>query len=106
MRKIRGFILVDFGDTEIRPVYVENPLREFIEPGDEVLVRIPSGSVFPATACCEIQTAYSEEETDRKLRAILKVARAQSVTELPRLIGTVTRDYWYGDPEKEGQDAE
>lgn len=100
MSKVRGYLITD----EMRIVYVEDPKREYIEAGDEILVRLPNGRVTVEKAACQIQTSYSDEVTDRMLIAALEIAEKDSVDHLPRLIGTVSRDYWYG--EQEEKDAE
>lgn len=105
MRKTRGYLIVDMCDGELDIVYVENPKWEFIEAGDEVLVRHTDGQVWAVTAACGIQSHVADEATDEMLAKVLKIARKKSVQDLPRLIGTVKRDYWYGD-EEDGQDDE
>lgn len=99
MSKIRGFILVDFGDWDVEPAYVDNPKREYIEPGDEVLVQMPDGDVCVTRAVSDIQSHYDDRSTDRILSAVLGIFGKQTVEELPKLIGTVQREYWYGNPE-------
>jgi len=104
MSKTRGYLMVRDRYKDVIPVYVENPKREYIEAGDEVLIREYDGDVSTAVACCQIQTSYSDEKVDELLGKIGEVFNTKT-DRMPRLIGIVMRDYWYGDAEDE-QDAE
>lgn len=106
MSKTRGYILVDFGDRDIGPVYAENPKREYIEAGDEVMVRWPGGMVDIATAVSDLQTSYMEDKVERMLGVILRTMGVEKPEELPKLIGTVSRDYWDTDEDEDEKDVE
>lgn len=105
MSKTRGYLIADMTEGELEIVYVENPKWDFVEAGDEILVRHTDGHVWAVTAACGIQSHAADDATDEMLAKVLKIARKKSVQDLPRLIGTVRREYWYGDAEDE-QDAE
>ena len=109
MKKLRGYVIVRFEDGCTSMVYAEDPKRDFIEPGDEVLTRSPRGEIYPGIALSPLVTGYSDERTDRQLDAVSRALFGFPFDErrVSRLIGMVLKDYWYGDEEEqEDEDAE
>ena len=93
MRHMKGYLLADLGDRDVTPVYAEDPRRTCFSLGDEILMRMPTGEVWQATALCEIQYSLDEEVSEAMVR---KVAKRFNLTKetMPVLVGTVVRMLW------------
>ena len=88
---------------EIVPVYVEDPKREFIDIGDELLTEDSIGEVRHMTAVSPIHAFFEDEDAAGQLKKICTITGERH---LPKLIGMVMIDRWYGNSEQEDEDAE
>ena len=95
-----GYLFV-YDRGEVEPVSVVDPKREFIEPGDLLLVQDYDGEIHQVTACsCITMTSYDGEDNEE----LMKIAKICGVRRPSKLVGTVINDLWYGKKEEPDED--
>ena len=104
---MKGYLFIEHCG-EITPAYVEDPKKEFIGIGDRLLIEESDGEIYQAFAVSPIHASYTEDDIDADLRDLRRIT---GIRKLPRLIGTVLIDNWYGrkehqDPYEEDEDEE